>query len=383
MGNEDKSGYLDNALVSRRGFLGAGFGLAAAGIAALGPVAPLPLRAGEPRSVSPNVQQILPKGTLILMGGSAEKSRRILEYAQQIDIPKEKLDDPVAFCKALLPEQIKALIDLVDHAGLFNEINKIRPFEGQTVVCVTSAAATSNAQMPEGKADPEKAKEHAWLDQLFFRIMGAKEVVTIATRGEANDPAKVAALGKACMIYFDGGWQDVLAGQFMGTKAYDVAFGRYLTDSAFTIAGSSAGAAVMAGKGTMIKEWDSNYKHPVMGVGFGFLGKVIPDTHIHGTQSAHLFGNVSRLGRLQEAIDSIGPDYIGLGIEERTGVVLQGDKARVIGEQFVTKLDSSTKGKTAEELENKANYKRGDIIDLGANALVTVTTPVTEVAIER
>jgi cyanophycinase-like exopeptidase len=62
-----------------------------------------------------------------------------------------------------------------------------------------------------------------------------------------------------------------------------------------------------------------------VGEGFGFLPGVIVDQHL---------SERGRLPRLRGAVDRF-PDCLGLGIDERTAVVVQGRVATVLGERHV------------------------------------------------
>ncbi len=60
--------------------------------------------------------------------------------------------------------------------------------------------------------------------------------------------------------------------------------------------------------------------------GLDFIPGVIIDQH---------FLAKNRLPRLKRAIDS-HPDHVGMGIDERTALIVQGRRLKVIGESSVT-----------------------------------------------
>jgi len=344
MGQKDSH---DPRQMNRRGFLEVGVAAGAAALAswALSGIAEKARR------------KILPKATLIIIGGSAEAGGRIPSVAGDWGITAEDLKNPAELRNILSPWKFNDFARACDYAGVFADVKKYCPFKDKTVVCVTSASK-------------ENAVEHAWLDQIFFRLMGAKDVVTIADRKEANDKAIVKKLKEeACMVYFDGGAQEILQENFFNTDAYHAVHQRYLTDSSFTVIGTSAGAAVMPGKGKMIKDWDKTKTEAIMGTGFNFLENIIVDTHVHGGEK-HLHENPNRLGRLQKAVDE-HPGCIGIGLDERTGIVIQNGNATVIGRQYVWKLDESTRGLTAKQLQEVPGLGEGKVIKLGEHAYIT------------
>ena len=295
-----------------------------------------------------------PKGTLVIMGGQAELGSRIPETAEQMGIDAETLSDPEKMMQTLPAQQLCDFADKVDFAGMFRDIQRYAPIRGRTVVCVTSASE-------------KHAQRNEWLDIILFRLMGARKVITIADKDAANDDKIVAALKDkdTSLVYFDGGSQALLMQNFYDTKAYHVIRDRYLNDDSFTVSGSSAGAAVMSGEGAMIEDWNADHSGAVMGSGFGFIDRVIVDTHMHRHPEYH------RLERLQLAVND-HKDCIGIGIDERTGIVIRDGEGTVIGQQRVWKLEPSETPHTHEELEHQeAIFAAGDRISLKNHAYVS------------
>ncbi|HEY9736509.1 MAG TPA: cyanophycinase, partial [Trichocoleus sp.] len=101
-----------------------------------------------------------------------------------------------------------------------------------------------------------------------------------------------------------------------------------------TLAGTSAGAAVMghhmiAGGGS---GESPNRSLVDMTTGLGILPDIIVDQHFH---------NRNRMGRLMTAV-ATQPDRIGIGIDEDTCALFQGDGSfRVIGKGTVTVINPS------------------------------------------
>lgn len=69
-----------------------------------------------------------------------------------------------------------------------------------------------------------------------------------------------------------------------------------------------------------------------LGPGMGFLPGVVVDQH---------FSQRGRLGRLLAAL-VLEPAVLGLGIDEDTGIIVEGDEFTVIGSGAVTVVDEST-----------------------------------------
>lgn len=167
--------------------------------------------------------------------------------------------------------------------------------------------------------------------QDVFERLGVEEVRIVGTvsREEADHPETLAAVQWATGIYFTGGDQARIT--------------RYLKDTEFdrlihqchaqglVIGGTSAGAAMMPDM--MIVKGDSETNPRVevveMDQGMGFLPGVVLDQH---------FAQRGRLGRLLSALAQ-EPVVLGLGIDENTAIVVNGDVFEVIGEGAVTIVD--------------------------------------------
>jgi cyanophycinase len=125
---------------------------------------------------------------------------------------------------------------------------------------------------------------------------------------KANDPAFVKPLTEATAAWLGGGDQSRLAGAYRGT-AVEKELRRLLARGG-VIGGTSAGASVMSA--VMITGGNPQAR---IGTGFGLLPDVVIDQH---------FGNRKRQKRLQSVLVQ-HPHCLGLGIDEQTAVVVQGD----------------------------------------------------------
>ncbi len=135
------------------------------------------------------------------------------------------------------------------------------------------------------------------------------------------------AIDEATAVWFSGGDQSNLTAAYLGTQA-EKAFDALLARGG-VIGGTSAGAAIMSE--VMITGGRSQAS---LGQGFGFLQKVVVDQH---------FLMRSRLNRLIGVIAE-RPDLTGIGIDESTAFVVQGDRWSVLGESFVLVVEQGEKG---------------------------------------
>lgn len=144
----------------------------------------------------------------------------------------------------------------------------------------------------------------------------------------------VDSLRNAKLIYIVGGSQDRFMDVVRNTPVYEAIHSAYKSGS--TVAGTSAGAAVMskvmitgqqlAGdttyKETFDKLWDKNIEFKE---GLGLVDKVIIDQH---------FLKRSRHNRLISAL-AAHPAYTCIGIDESTAIIVRGKNIEVTGESQV------------------------------------------------
>jgi cyanophycinase len=164
-----------------------------------------------------------------------------------------------------------------------------------------------------------------------FDAIGVAElsILPVASREEANDRDVVGAVERATGVYFTGGAQLRIAAILGGSQtdtALHACFQRGLV-----IGGTSAGAAMMST--TMIlggSDTVPSVGHIRTGAGLGFVSGVTIDMH---------FAERGRLSRLL-AVTGMFPHELGLGIDEDTAVVVEGDEFEVIGSGAVTVVDA-------------------------------------------
>jgi cyanophycinase len=159
---------------------------------------------------------------------------------------------------------------------------------------------------------------------------GTAEALRLTSRDEANDPLAEAALADATGVFFTGGDQRRLTATLGGTRVDSMLESRVAARTV-VLAGTSAGAAMMSG--TMIVGGDgpgvtttSVRTQP----GLEFLPGVLIDMH---------FAERGRLNRLLSAV-ALYPHELGLGIDEDTAILADGDHFEVLGSGSVTVVDA-------------------------------------------
>jgi cyanophycinase len=160
-----------------------------------------------------------------------------------------------------------------------------------------------------------------WADyEAAFRKLGVADVrhLHVDTREEGHDPARVALLDGAAVVFFTGGNQLKLTSQLGDTPVYQRMCQVY--EGGGCVAGTSAGASVVTE--TMLVTGNSSASPHVedalrMAPGFGLLPGVIVDQH---------FAERGRIGRLIGAVAQ-NPRILGVGIDENTAIVCEGGRA--------------------------------------------------------
>jgi cyanophycinase len=165
-----------------------------------------------------------------------------------------------------------------------------------------------------------------------FTGLGAGQVcaLRLESRAQANEPAVVAALGSATGVFFTGGDQVRITAVLGGTRA-DSALQALVRSGDLVLGGTSAGAAMMSG--TMILGGDGpgvTRATVRTGPGLEFLPGVLIDMH---------FAERGRLNRLLSAV-ALYPHELGLGIDEDTAILADGDRFEVLGTGAVTVVDA-------------------------------------------
>ena len=171
--------------------------------------------------------------------------------------------------------------------------------------------------------------DETWRGVDAFRATGATRLTILHTtdRDTANTDAFVEPLRRARGIWFGGGRQWRLADAYLDTKVHEAL--REVLDRGGVIGGSSAGATIL---GSYLVRGDTRTNTIMMGdheEGFGLLRNVGVDQHL------------LRRNRQFDLIEVIRerPGLLGIGIDEDTAIVVQGDRFEVIGGSYVAIYD--------------------------------------------
>ncbi len=167
--------------------------------------------------------------------------------------------------------------------------------------------------------------------KAYFKKAGFSNITILHTRdsSRANDPGFIKPLKKATGIYFYGGRQWRIADGFLNTKAHEEMFD--LLDRGGVIAGSSAGATI---QGSYLARGDTKNNQIMMGdheKGLGFISNVAVDQHVIARNRQFDMFDI-----LKEK-----PHLLGIGLDESTAIVVNGNTFEVIGESYVAIYDRS------------------------------------------
>ncbi len=166
----------------------------------------------------------------------------------------------------------------------------------------------------------------SWRGADFFRKAGATKITILHTRNrdEADSEAFTAPLREAQAVWFSGGRQWRLVDAYAGTQTeIEIA---HVLNRGGVIGGSSAGATI---QGSYLVRGAREGNHVMMAPGyergFGYLKRCAVDQHL-----------ITR-GRVDDLVDVIRAhtELLGIGIDESTAIVVQGDSFEVVGKSKV------------------------------------------------
>lgn len=234
---------------------------------------------------------VLPKAKLLIIGGAEDKGK-----GPSTDIEQRKEFTRYEILSELLPPSNKIIEIITTGSEIQDEVKKVY--------------------------------------QNVFHNMGYNNIgfIPIKKRSEARSSEYLKRVENAGAIFFTGGDQFRLSTILGGTPIVDIIKERYMQDSDFIIAGTSAGAMVMAS--VMITGGGSSealrYRNLLTSSGLGILQSCIIDTH---------FIKRGRFSRLAHAI-IMNPEQLGIGLGEDTALVIRnGSDAECYGSGMVVIID--------------------------------------------
>ena len=170
---------------------------------------------------------------------------------------------------------------------------------------------------------------HAEYEQVF-RKLGVGQIQELRLRGRADaDSAPAGAILRGSTgVFITGGDQSrILA--LVGSRANEVL--REQLGRGLIVAGTSAGATalgrtmILGGEGP-----DVSAATVRTGPGLGLLPRLLIDMH---------FAERGRLPRLLSAV-ALDPEHLGVGIDENTAILVEGDRFEVLGTGVATVADA-------------------------------------------
>jgi len=223
--------------------------------------------------------------------------------------------------KSIGPDQGKLLIIGGAASDIFYEkFMELVGGAGAPIVVIPTAITSD----PLSGEDLERFKKS-------FLNRGFRNVTVLHTRDreEANDEEFVEPIRKARGVWFSGGRQWRHADSYLNTLTHEAFF--ELLNRGGVIAGSSAGATI---QGSYLARGDTRKNTIMMGdheQGLGFI------THVAIDQ--HLFAR-NRQFDMFEILEN-RPELLGIGLDEDTGIVVEGDQFTVFGNSYVAIYDGT------------------------------------------
>ena len=172
-------------------------------------------------------------------------------------------------------------------------------------------------------------QDHGFARQL--RNSGVKDVVVLHTsdKKEADTEAFIKPLKNARAVWFTGGRQWRLVDAYAGTKTEKMLW--QILDKGGVVGGSSAGATI---QGSYLARGDTENNQIMMGdheEGFGFIKNIAIDQHVMARNRQFDMFQILKNR----------PELLGIGIDERTALIVQGNTCDVIGQGKVLIYDGT------------------------------------------
>jgi len=201
----------------------------------------------------------------------------------------------------------------------------------------------------------------------FLREIGATNVTVLHTTKPkvADRKSFIEPLKNAKAVWFMGGRQWRLVDAYKGTRTEKMLW--KILDKGGVIGGSSAGATI---QGSYLARGDTKNNQIMTGdheEGFGFVKNIAIDQHVlTRNRQFDMFDILKKR-----------PELLGIGIDENTAVIVQGDQFEVMGASYVLIYDRSfwsveTGDQKTLPTSNSLFYflKEGDRYDLKKRAVI-------------
>jgi cyanophycinase len=169
-----------------------------------------------------------------------------------------------------------------------------------------------------------------------FRQLGCPNVghLEVDEDHAAEEPATLARLRQARLVFMSGGDQERLTDFLLGTEFLAILKEKYQQEETFIIAGTSAGASALAsfmlihGHG-----WRSHMVGQIaVAPGLNLIPGILLDQH---------FAERQRYPRLLHAVLA-QPHLLGIGLSEETGLIIRPNQpAEVFGEEVIVVIDGA------------------------------------------
>jgi cyanophycinase len=200
-----------------------------------------------------------------------------------------------------------------------------------------------------------------YLKGSFLTRAGVHDITVLHTRDPqtADTEEFVAPLKRAGGVWIGGGRQWRLADAYLKTRTVQEMWG--VLHRGGVIGGSSAGATIQSSylvRGA--PEGNTIMMSPGHEEGFSFLKRSAIDQHVIAR---------GRENDLVEVIDA-HPDLLGIGIDEGTAIVVEGNRFRVIGKSQVLIHDAA---RATEDGPRYESLKSGDAFDLESRKRLDVS----------
>lgn len=206
-------------------------------------------------------------------------------------------------------------------AIFFETFLKLSGGPGSEIVVIPTA-------MGDGQINRDPEFKRA---KSLFQEYGFGKITILHTRDpkEADTEAFVQPLTTAGGVWFVGGRQWRLADSYLNNRTHRELIN--LLERGGIIAGTSAGATI---QGSYLARGDTKTNTIMMGdheEGLGFLPNTAIDQHLLAR---------NRQFDLFEILDK-HPDLLGIGLDENTGILVQGKQFEVLGASHVAIYDGS------------------------------------------